>query len=83
MKAIPTTPTINIRLKIQISEVNSAVASGNVKVTSSPSKPFSLTDRTYVSYAKGNKALAGGRSTLMGELGPELVVSNGRYFVVG
>ena len=35
-------------------------------------------------YAKGNVALASGsRKTLMGELGPELVVSNGRYFVVG
>ena len=33
--------------------------------------------------AKGNVALAGGTQTLMGELGPELVVSNGRYFVVG
>jgi len=35
--------------------------------------------------AKGSgKALASGyRSTLMGELGPELVVSNGRYFLVG
>jgi len=32
---------------------------------------------------KSNPALAGGTSTLMGELGPELVVSNGRYFVVG
>jgi len=27
--------------------------------------------------------MAGGTSTLMGELGPELVVSNGGYFVVG
>ena len=33
--------------------------------------------------AKGNLALAGGTSTLMGELGPELVVSGGKYFVVG
>ena len=33
--------------------------------------------------AKGNVALAAGTRTLMGELGPELVVSNGRYFVVG
>lgn len=33
--------------------------------------------------AKGNVALAGGTPTLMGELGPELVVSNGRYFIVG
>ena len=35
------------------------------------------------SKAKGNVALASGTPTLMGELGPELVVSNGRYFVVG
>ena len=35
------------------------------------------------SEAKGNVALAGGRGTLMGELGPELVVSNGRYFIAG
>jgi hypothetical protein len=27
--------------------------------------------------------LAKAKGTLMGELGPELVVSNGRYFVVG
>lgn len=33
--------------------------------------------------AKGNVALAKGKGTLMGELGPELVVSNGRYFVAG
>jgi len=31
----------------------------------------------------GNVALAAGTRTLMGELGPELVVSNGRYFVAG
>lgn len=34
--------------------------------------------------ATGNVAMAAGtRRTLMGELGPELVVSNGRYFIVG
>jgi len=31
----------------------------------------------------GNVALAAGTKTLMGELGPELVVSNGRYFIAG
>ena len=38
-----------------------------------------------VSAAKGNigNAFAGGTRTLMGELGPELVVSNGKYYVVG
>ena len=35
-------------------------------------------------FKSGNVALAAGRQkTLMGELGPELVVSKGRYFVVG
>jgi hypothetical protein len=33
--------------------------------------------------AKGNAALATGTKTLMGELGPELVVSHGRYFLAG
>ena len=36
-----------------------------------------------VSQAKGNVALAKGRKTLVGELGAELIVSNGRYFVAG
>ena len=33
--------------------------------------------------AQGNVALAGGRSTLMGELGPELYVTNGHYYIAG
>ena len=33
--------------------------------------------------ATGNIGLAKAQGTLMGELGPELVVSNGRYFVAG
>ena len=33
--------------------------------------------------ATGNIGLANAKGTLMGELGPELVVSGGRYFVVG
>lgn len=34
--------------------------------------------------AKGNVALASGnRTTLMGELGPELYVTNGRYYIAG
>jgi len=35
-----------------------------------------------MSMAKGN-ALAAGQGTLMGELGPEMVVSGGRYFIAG
>lgn len=34
-------------------------------------------------HVKGNHALAGGTPTLMGELGPELVVSQGKYFLAG
>lgn len=46
------------------------------------------THSTWWSWAKGNVdtsglALAKGKKKLMGELGPELVVSHGRYFVVG
>ena len=37
---------------------------------------------SYGTAAKGNVALAKGK-TLMGELGPELVVSNGHYYIVG
>jgi len=34
--------------------------------------------------ATGNVALAGGtRQTLMGELGPELYVANGHYYIAG
>ena len=33
--------------------------------------------------ATGNFGLAKAAGTLMGELGPELVVQNGRYFVAG
>lgn len=36
-----------------------------------------------VAVSTGNVALASGTKTLMGELGPELVVSHGRYFVAG
>ena len=39
--------------------------------------------RGSVGFAKGNVALAGGTRTLVGELGPELVVSQGRYYIVG
>ena len=62
----------------------------NVKVTTSGS-PAQVSGNLnpWWSWAKGNVssnnsniALAGGK-TLMGELGPELVVSKGRYFLVG
>ena len=69
-------------------------ALNNIKVNiNSASKTASLTVKVLAkkadaagnigAFAKGNMALAGGTKTLVGELGPELVVSNGRYFVVG
>lgn len=59
-----------------------------VKVTAPNPQPGSKTTSTIaLSDAKGNVALAkggaGSNKTLMGELGPELVVSNGHYFTVG
>lgn len=70
----------------------SITASITVKITAPNPTPGSTTNSTVrlTSNAKGNVALAKGTGkaaakgkTLMGELGPELVVSNGRYFTVG
>lgn len=47
-------------------------------VTTAPTGP-----NISVPSAKGTIGLAHAKSTLMGELGPEMVVSNGRYFIVG
>lgn len=52
-----------------------------VKVSGATVKKKTVTPDTATG-ATGNVALAKGK-TLMGELGPELVVSNGHYFVVG
>ena len=49
-------------------------ASGTITWNNNWSKPVEAT---------GNVGLAHAKSTLMGELGPEMVVSDGRYFVVG
>ena len=43
----------------------------------------SATGNLFMDQATGNIGLAKAAGTLMGELGPELVVSNGRYFVAG
>lgn len=70
----------------------SITASITVKITAPNPTPGSTTNSTVrlTSNAKGNVALAKGTGkaaakgkTLMGELGPELVVSDGRYFTVG
>ena len=67
------TREISVKIKLEVE------AAAGAKGNADPSD-FTILDV----HAKGNVALAGGKKrTLMGELGPELVVSNGRYFVVG
>lgn len=66
------------------SEAKKAI--NNIKAPGSLNTSFSVKAKGNVgnfAHAKGNVALAGGQNTLMGELGPELVVSNGRYFIAG
>ena len=61
-----------------ISSFTAPVLTGELTVN------YSISGGSKAKGTTGNNALAGGRqSTLMGELGPELVVSNGRYFLVG
>lgn len=65
-----------------LSNLSSAAASVTVSTSSgagSGRDPY----RSVRGLAAGNVALAKGTQTLMGELGPELVVSGGRYFVAG
>ena len=52
----------------------------NYTTTGRPPKTNGMTE---LPKATGNVGLAQAKGTLMGELGPELVVSNGRYFVAG
>lgn len=65
-------------------KLNIEAKSGDSKVSGTiDGKPINPRGATSVSIAEARgTALAAGQ-TLMGELGPELVVSNGRYFLVG
>jgi len=88
MNKIPEKNKIDIKIKVTVSTSSSegeGESKGNVTVEGISNGSFmDLATSPYISHAKGNIALASGsQSTLMGELGPELVVSNGRYFVVG
>ena len=79
----------NIAMASSAASVASTFAEAMEKVPSgskSLSVKFTYSAAAGSAKAKGTSgdALASGkRRTLMGELGPELVVSNGRYFVVG
>jgi len=60
----------------------------DVKYSGSTSLPGTGNNRNsrnvnFVNDAKGNVALAKGRKTLLGELGPELYVTNGHYYIAG
>lgn len=70
--------TITATVKVNVNvDKGAAVSSRSITMTSSRAKGN-------VALAKGGPAKASGtKKTLMGELGPELVVSNGRYYVVG
>jgi len=88
MNNIPEKNKIDIKIKVTVNTSSSegeGESKGNVTVEGiSNGASMDLATSPYISHAKGNAALAGGsQATLMGELGPELVVSNGRYFVVG
>lgn len=76
----PKTASINAvaTLTVKVQGAGSVVSGILEKKISSPFGGNILTAN-----AKGNVALAKGTKTLMGELGPELVVSNGHYFVAG
>ena len=82
---IPARQTIDIVLNITSTssgandDITRAAGTVNLSHTNGASRRITIT--TGGGEAKGTVALS--RGTLMGELGPELVVSNGRYFVVG
>ena len=79
------TITVNVRATSPQSNVTATVVGGNKTVNNKKdvAKPIAIA-KGNIALAKGGAAKAAGtRKTLMGELGPELVVSNGRYFTVG
>lgn len=83
-KSLKISATIAGTIKAKITATISAT--GGITSTSEINKELN----TQTGSAKGNVALAKGiaaakgvKSTLMGELGPELVVANGRYYTVG
>lgn len=92
IKNLPDKKTVRVVISQPKTTSINAVATLTVKVQGEGSvvsgifeKKFSapVGGKILTTKAKGNVALAKGTKTLMGELGPELVVSNGHYFVAG
>ena len=74
---VATTTIITYKKTIEEGITTSGTSSGNP----STKKPNFKTN--YVVDAHGNVGTARAKGTLLGELGPELIVSGGRYFVAG
>ena len=75
------TVKVNVKYPSPITIAVKVNASGNNVTSTNPVVSVSGNVPPTKTAAKGNVALSTG--TLMGELGPELVVSNGHYFTVG
>ena len=72
--------TISLGVNVGVSVTGEGNAKGNIKSVSVSQGSVTRTENS--AHWTQKKAYATG-NTLMGELGPELVVSHGRYFVVG
>lgn len=92
IKNLPDKKTVRVVISQPKTASINAVATLTVKVQGAGSVVSGISEKKFSSpvggniltaNAKGNVALAKGTKTLMGELGPELVVSNGHYFVAG
>lgn len=94
IKNLPDKKTVRVVISQPKTAVLNAVATLTVKVQGAGSVISGITQKNFTTStnskvdatpgkAKGNVALAKGTKTLMGELGPELVVSDGHYFIVG
>lgn len=92
IRQLPDKKTVRVSITQPKTAVLNAVATLTVKVQGAGSVISGITQKNFTTTtngkvnagsAKGNVALAKGTKTLMGELGPELVVSNGHYFVAG
>ena len=82
---IPSHTTIGIDVQVTVSANSDSGEVSEVKGNVN-GQPFNANNPSPITIsiakAKGNQAYASGQ-TLMGQLGPELVVSKGHYFVVG
>lgn len=67
--------TVTITLDVKSNDTGTSSVKGT--------RPSVITISNSTSASGGGRARAKGQRTLMGELGPELVVSHGRYYVVG